>query len=126
MLSCICKENPNDWDENIQYVMMSYHSVKQKTTGYTPNYLMYGREIKMPIDIIIERETQQDETFTDIQRYVIVITERIKKATEIVEHIQNQIVEKRKENIEKLTPRFRKGELVMLLIMQHKKGIKKN
>jgi hypothetical protein len=125
MLSCICKENPNDWDENIQYVMMSYHSVKQKTTGYTPNYLMYGREIKMPIDIIIERETQQDETFTDIQRYVNVITERIKKATEIVEHIQNQIVEKRKENIEKLTPRFRKGELVMLLIMQHKKGIKK-
>ena len=54
----------------------------------------------MPIDIIIERETQQDETFTDIQIYVNVITERIKKATEIVEHIQNQIVEKRKENIE--------------------------
>lgn len=125
MLSILCKQNETDWDENIQYVLMSYRSAKQKTTGYSPNYLMFGREIKTPIDISIDNEINQDETFSDIQRYVNVITERMKKATEIVEQIQNGIVEKRKGETEKLIPRFRKGDLVMLLIMQHKRGMKK-
>jgi len=127
MLSCVCKENDNDWDENIQYIMMSYRKNKQATTGYSPFYLMHGREMKMPIDISIEKEMNDSDEYNDVERYVNVIMERMKKANEIVVSIQQGIVDERKNDIDdkKEKKKFRVGELVMVYIQQHKRGMKK-
>ena len=40
-----------DWDERLPYVMMTYRSSVNETTGYTPNVMMLGIEITVPLDI---------------------------------------------------------------------------
>ena len=33
-----------EWDDVLPYVMMGYRMSKQKSTGYSPYFLLYGRE----------------------------------------------------------------------------------
>ncbi|KAK3093316.1 hypothetical protein FSP39_013979 [Pinctada imbricata] len=54
MLSAFVNENHTDWDEQLQYVMMAYRSSEHETTGLTPNFLMLGREICTPLDVMFE------------------------------------------------------------------------
>jgi hypothetical protein len=125
MLACVCKDNEKDWDENIPFVMMSYNSAKQNTTGFSPHYMMYGREIKMPVDHALNDITQHEESYSDVQKYVQAIAEKMQYAKDIVTSIQEGTSMRRNEILEK-TPRvFRVGELVMRLIEQHKRGTKK-
>ena len=52
MLSMYVEDNQTDWDLHLQSVMLAYRSTIQDTTGYTPHFLMAGREINFPIDVM--------------------------------------------------------------------------
>ena len=54
MLCAFVNEHHNDWDEQLQYVMMAYRSSMHETTGMTPNALMLGREVSTPLDLMFE------------------------------------------------------------------------
>ncbi|MCG7878903.1 MAG: RNase H-like domain-containing protein, partial [Candidatus Thiodiazotropha endolucinida] len=51
LLSAFVNEDHTDWDQLLPYVMMAYRSSEHETTGFTPNYMMLGREVSVPIDI---------------------------------------------------------------------------
>ncbi|MCP6725797.1 hypothetical protein NL526_27455, partial [Klebsiella pneumoniae] len=45
--------NPTEtWDLNLGLSLRAYRSAVQTSTGFTPHFLMYGREMRLPIDII--------------------------------------------------------------------------
>ena len=52
MLSKFVKENQRDWDRYLPLLSMAYRSAVQESTGYTPNELMFGREIRLPVELI--------------------------------------------------------------------------
>jgi hypothetical protein len=52
MLSTFCHENQNDWDDYLPYLLMGYRSSEHASTKCSPNLLMFGQEINMPIDIM--------------------------------------------------------------------------
>ena len=52
MLSIFCKDNETTWDLQLPYVMMAYWTSVQESTGATPFSLMFGREAKLPVDIM--------------------------------------------------------------------------
>ena len=41
-----------DWDKAVPLVLAAYRATPQETTGQSPNMLMFGREINMPVDLI--------------------------------------------------------------------------
>ena len=51
MLATTSKGNPNDWEKFVRPVCFAYNTSIQASTGYTPYYLMYGREARLPIDL---------------------------------------------------------------------------
>lgn len=54
MLSAYVNDNHKDWVKHLSYVMMAYRSAEHETTCYNPNYLMFGREVSTPIDLMYE------------------------------------------------------------------------
>ena len=52
MLSACTKDNPFEWEKHIRKICMAYNSSVQASTGFTPFYLMFGRQAKLPVDII--------------------------------------------------------------------------
>ena len=59
MLATAVKDHPFNWEEHLQRLCMAYNSSVNPTTGYSPFYLMYGRQVKMPIDIMYGTPTPQ-------------------------------------------------------------------
>ena len=52
MLSTTIKDHHNSWEDHVQAVCLAYNTSVQPTTGYTRFYLMFGRQARIPIDIM--------------------------------------------------------------------------
>jgi hypothetical protein len=46
-------EDQRDWDDHLTFISMAYRATPHETIGLTPNYLMFGREIAMPVDVMV-------------------------------------------------------------------------
>ena len=46
-------KNPKDWCKQIDYVCYALNALKNRTTGFSANFLRYGHEINTPMDLIM-------------------------------------------------------------------------
>ena len=62
MIRCLSKD-VKAWDEYLPFISSAIRSMVHKTTGFTSNYLMFGREVNKPIDILygVERDSFSSE-----------------------------------------------------------------
>ncbi|CAC5372842.1 unnamed protein product [Mytilus coruscus] len=67
MPSLFAHESPQDWDDHIPYLLMAYRSTEHASTKCSPNLLMLGREITMPIDLIAGPTPEETEHYCPIQ-----------------------------------------------------------
>ena len=51
MIATSAKSNPHCWEEYIRAVCFAYNTSIQSSTGYSPFFLIYGREARLPIDL---------------------------------------------------------------------------
>ena len=54
ILSIAASECEQEWDLRLPVVMLAYRSSVQETTGATPFSLMFGREVRLPIDLMFD------------------------------------------------------------------------
>ena len=52
MLAKVVGESQKDWDLWILQVVSAYRASQHTATGFSPNFLVFGRENRMPIDIV--------------------------------------------------------------------------
>jgi len=50
MLSHFVMKDAKNWDEYVPYAVMAYRAMPHSTTRYSPYYLVYGREMRLPIE----------------------------------------------------------------------------
>jgi transposase InsO family protein len=68
-------KNFQQWDEYIQLVAAAIRSTVNRTTGYTPNMLMLGKEVRLPLDLMLGIEgcmsADQPEYLKGLQQAII-------------------------------------------------------
>jgi len=52
MLSTTVGNHPASWEQNIRKVCLAYNSSVHSSTGYSPFFLMFGRQVKLPVDLM--------------------------------------------------------------------------
>ena len=52
MLATSVGENPEDWEDQVRKACMAYNSRVHATTGFTPFYLMFGRQARIPANLM--------------------------------------------------------------------------
>ena len=82
MLGKMIEENQRDCDTMLPYVMAAYRSSRHEATQYTPNYLMLGREVHAPVDIVYGRP--QSPVLSSYDDYADELQERLKRAYNFV------------------------------------------
>lgn len=55
-----CKQKEN-WKTYLPSLVHAYNSSRHDTTGYSPFFLMYGRQPKLPVDILLGVEKREEE-----------------------------------------------------------------
>ena len=54
LLKLNVKTLTENWDLKIGLSLMAYRSAVQSSTGFTSYYLLYGKEMRLPFDIIYQ------------------------------------------------------------------------
>ncbi|XP_060064941.1 uncharacterized protein LOC132545285 [Ylistrum balloti] len=52
MIRCYIEGKVQHWDRDLPSLVMALHATENRSTGFTPNRLMLGREVIMPVDIL--------------------------------------------------------------------------
>ena len=95
MLAATTKEYPFDWEEQVRKVCMAYNTSVHATTGYTPLYLMFGRETKLPADLMFgtpsPAEESPDTYARNLKKSLESASERVKQITDSAHKQQKQL-----------------------------------
>ena len=59
-LSMFVQDHQRDWGEFIPLLMMAYRSSNHDTTKSSPAKLMLGRELRLPVDLLLGRPVQEE------------------------------------------------------------------
>lgn len=79
-------EDDRDWDITLPYVMAAYRSSVHEATGYSPNYLILGREVRNPVDLVYDAP-EKDSQVT-YENYCEEVQNRFQEAyTRVREHL---------------------------------------
>ena len=96
MLATCTKDHPFDWENYIRKVCMAYNTSVQSSTGYTPFYLMFGRQARIPVDIMYKTGNANTSSQTPGE-YATTLQNRLKSAFEIVQRRLSQAHQRQKE-----------------------------
>ena len=117
-----CRHGQNDWDQYIPTILRAYRSAEHESTGYTPAQLMLSRELRLPLDLLLERPPGEERqspadyvrTQSDRMRAVRVQVERNLKTSA-------GTMKQRKDLKATLEP-LKEGDKVWLYNPKRKKG----
>ena len=77
MMAMNVKDHQELWDEQLAFSAMAYRATPQESTGITPNFMMFGREIAMPVDVMMGPSPDTDESTI---AYVVKLRKRLEYA----------------------------------------------
>ena len=114
MLAKCVNEEQSNWSQQLPYVMMAYRSSVHESTGYTPQFLVFGQELSLPLYCMYPKP--QENTTTDIHEFVHNKQQAFHRAFELVRRNLNE-KQKRRNAIynEKVHgPTYKEGQKVLL------------
>ena len=115
-------ESQTEWDVNLPFLSMAYRATPQASTGLSPNYLMFGREISMPIDLMIGSPPDASLSQTD---YVKNLQSRLTQAYRLARLNLKSSAERQKKyyNSRAHGTAFDEGNAVWYASKLRKKGV---
>ena len=65
MLKARVEDDPQSWDEHLDYCMIAFRSSVHSSTGHTPFELMFGREMQTPLDVMMGRAKVNERNYSE-------------------------------------------------------------
>ena len=89
MLGKVVDESQRDWDDKLPAVLAAYRASPHESTGYTPNRLFLGREVRMPLDLLLDLPNEERDLSLSIDEFVCRTQEQTAKAYALTrEHLR--------------------------------------
>ncbi|CAF1481864.1 unnamed protein product [Rotaria sordida] len=116
------QQNHKAWDEEIQKLAFAIRTSVNETTGETPAFLNFGRDLKLPLDLIFGEPVQDTPTTLPsnkvIQHYKSNLIDNLKKAFNIArEYAEVQKWQQKNQYDRHTTDRqFEVGQLVWVTV----------
>ena len=71
MLKKTASEEGKDWDRLIPFLLFAYREVPQESTGFSPFEMLYGRDVRGPLDILKESWEADKRSDQNIVSYIL-------------------------------------------------------
>ena len=128
VLSTLLTENIWNWDELLPFVTMAFRSSRASATGFSPNFMLFGRENNLPLEAFAP-STPDNRKFS-APEYVQHVQETLQKShSAAMNYLQRAVLYQEKSYLNRLKvhryqlrdavwywrPVFKKGECPKLL-----------
>jgi hypothetical protein len=84
MLSHFCNQRQTDWDEHLPVVMLGYRSSVHRILGESPAAMMYGQELRLPIDAMVGPPPEEGHEYVASSAFVENLVQSLRDAHEAV------------------------------------------
>ena len=116
-------KNQRDWDKHLPFATSAYRCTPQESLGESPNMMMLGREVLLPVDLTVDHPDRgQDGTSVD---YAKELRGQIQRAHERAQERAKMSLRRQKKNYDRRAtdPGIRKNEFVWLFNPAKRKGV---
>ncbi|XP_061191756.1 uncharacterized protein LOC133199998 [Saccostrea echinata] len=123
MIRCYVDKEQKTWDEQLPLLLSAYRSTPHKATGISPNFMMLGREVHQPAELVFkDPETIRDPL--DTPTYVEKLKHALSTAHDVARKSlqQAQIKQKRLYNLRVSSKQYEVGDLVYVNKMAKQVG----
>ena len=122
MIRAYLSRGYKNWDEHLPLISMALHSMKNRSTGFSANMLMLGRETIQPIDLILGLPGPSPQ---DPPTWVANLSKKLSEVHQLArEKIGNtQLRQKRDYDLKILEKTYSPGDVVYLRDTSTKIGI---
>lgn len=117
MLSFYCQNDQSSWDESLPQLLMAYRSSIHASSGQTPNMMMLGRNITLPLEAVIPQPDQKEPDGPPvIEEYIVKLQDKLIKAHETARKNlkKNSDYQKRHYDLKATKRKFEVGQAVWL------------
>ncbi|CAF4531871.1 unnamed protein product [Rotaria sp. Silwood2] len=118
LIAIYAQQRPNSWDSEIQKLAFAIRTAVNDTTGETPAFMMFGRDPRGPLDLLVGETTEEPQPATieqgQIQEYKKNLINNLRWAFKMVkEHSEIEKL-KQKEKYDRHTTQrqYNEGDLV--------------
>ena len=115
MIKSYLRGQQHNWDQHLGCLAAAYWATPHKSTGMTPNLLMFGREVRMPIEIMIgSSKAPAEEEATSYGGYVETLRERMQRTHDVAQkHSGKNAIHAKEHYDAKCTlAKYKQGDLV--------------
>lgn len=81
MLRKFVSETGSDWDQWLPYLLFAYREVPQASTGFSPFELLYGHQVRGPLDLLRDHWDDPTAAGENVVAYVVKMRERPERMT---------------------------------------------
>jgi len=81
MLATVVNDVGGEWEEHLPRICFAYNTSEQESTGFTPFYLMFGRQARIPMDLMF---TTLVEEAKSVNQYVWTLRQSLQEAYELL------------------------------------------
>ena len=97
MLGKVVSDTQRDWDDKLPAVMAAYRASPHETTGFSPNRLFLGREVRMPLDLVMGLPSDESNQVNSMDEFVQRTQEQMADAYEIARQHLRAAAQRRKD-----------------------------
>ena len=127
MLKRMCSESPKDWNRYKAALLFAYREAPQKSLGFAPFEMPYGRSVKGPLQILRQFRTreQSDPEVRTTYQYVVDLRNRLEETWYMAheELKKHQVIQKRQFDYRANDRTFKHGDLVLILLPTSEKKL---
>lgn len=95
-LAVVTADNQRDWDIHLPVVLLACRSAVQESTGFTPAMLMFGHELRTPVDLVFGVPPDRDSSVSPGPTYVSDLLSRMHRVHELARAHQGEASAKQK------------------------------
>ena len=81
MLGKVVHMHQTDWPDHLPFVLNAYNTTVHYATGFSPHFLMFGREQRIPVDVSLGNPRRDQKT---VSEYAKLLLDRMKQAHDLV------------------------------------------
>ena len=122
MLRTLPEKSKSRWPESLDKLLYAYNCTTHDTTGFEPYFLMFGRHPKLPIDLILDEETEDVSQEEYARRWERQMREAYQVVQEKSAGRKQKDIERRKGDGKKLLGDLVVGDRVLVKNVREKGG----